>query len=467
MSTTAPDLLIEIDRSRRRGLRAQIEGGLRDAISAGRLAPGTPLPSTRALAADLGVTRGVVVGAYDQLLAEGYLVARQGAGTVVNSAPIGTDRAVARAARPAPAVIDFRPSVPELSTFPRAAWLRATRTALQTLPDRYFGYINPCGLRQLRIAVAEYLGRVRGVVADSDQVVICNGFAHGLSLVARQLLDTGHTPIAVEDPGHDAPRAELTWLGASYHPVPVDGDGLIVDQLRQSTARAVLVTPAHQYPTGAVLAPPRRRAIIAWARDVDGYVIEDDYDAEYRYDRHPVGAMQGLAPDRVIYCGTLSKSLAPGLRLGWLVLPSPLVAPIAASRMLTDHATSAPVQATFAEFLVNGDLDRHLRRMRRIYRERRDTLVAALARWLPDATMSGIAAGLHVLVTLPPGPDEAALEEAAGAAGIRIYPLGGHRVARTPGAPAEILLGYGSLDPPAIEEGVQILADVVANAGRR
>ena len=216
-----------------------------------------------------------------------------------------------------------------------------------------------------------------------------------------------------------------------------------------------------------MLAPPRRRAIIAWARDVDGYVIEDDYDAEYRYDRHPVGAMQGLAPDRVIYCGTLSKSLAPGLRLGWLVLPSPLVAPIAASRMLTDHATSAPVQATFAEFLVNGDLDRHLRRMRRIYRERRDTLVAALARWLPDATISGIAAGLHVLVTLPPGPDEAALEEAAGAAGIRIYPLGDHRVARTPGAPAEILLGYGGLDPPAIEEGVRILADVIANAGRR
>ena len=204
----------------------------------------------------------------------------------------------------------------------------------------------------------------------------------------------------------------------------------------------MLVTPAHQFPTGAVLSPPRRRALIAWARDVDGYVIEDDYDAEYRYDRHPVGAMQGLAPDRVIYSGTLSKSLAPGLRLGWLVLPAPLVGPIATSRMLIDHSTSVPVQATFAEFLANGDLDRHLRRMRRVYRERRDVLIAALAKWLPAATPSGIAAGLHVLVTLPAGLDEAELAECAEAAGIRVYPLGelSRRRARRrrPGDPARL-----------------------------
>jgi GntR family transcriptional regulator / MocR family aminotransferase len=467
MSTTAPDLLIELDHSRRRGLRSQIEGGLRDAISAGRLAPGTSLPSTRALAADLGVTRGVVVAAYDQLLAEGYLLARQGAGTVVNSAPVGTDRRVAPADRPAPAVIDFRPSVPELSTFPRAAWLRATRAALQTLPDRHLGYINPRGLTQLRTAVADYLGRVRGVVADADQVIICNGFAHGLSLVVRQLLETGHTPLAVEDPGHDGPRAELAWLGVSHQAIPVDGEGISVEQLRRSSVRAVLVTPAHQFPTGAVLSPLRRRAIVAWAREVDGYVIEDDYDAEFRYDRHPVGAMQGLAPDRVIYCGTLSKSLAPGLRLGWLVLPSPLVDPIATSRMLTDHSTSTPVQAAFAEFLRNGDLDRHLRKMRRIYRERRDVLIASLDRWIPNATTSGIAAGLHALVTLPPGLDEAELAERAAAAGVRIYTLGEYRVARQADAPPALLLGYGNLPPATIEEGVRILADVVERGARR
>ena len=312
MSTTAPDLLLELDRSSRRGLRSQIEGGLRDAISAGRLAPGTSLPSSRALAADLGVTRGVVVAAYDQLLAEGYLLARQGAGTDRQLRP-GQHRP--RLGADEPALVGGHRLPPERSRarhLPAAAWLRATRTALQTLPDSYLGYSDPRGLRRLRSAVAEYLGRVRGVVADTDQVVICNGFSHGLSLVARQLLDAGLTTIAVEDPGHHGPRSELDWLGIGHHPVPVDGDGIDVDDLRRSPARAAIVTPAHQFPSGVVLSPLRRRALIAWARAVDGYVIEDDYDAEYRYDRHPVGAMQGLAPDRVIYSGTLSKSLAAG-----------------------------------------------------------------------------------------------------------------------------------------------------------
>jgi GntR family transcriptional regulator/MocR family aminotransferase len=467
MSTTAPDLLLELDRSRPRSLRAQIESGLRDAISVGRLAPGTALPSSRALAADLGVTRGVVVAAYDQLLAEGYLVARQGAGTVVNPAPSSPARATAPGNRPPPPVVDFQPSIPDLSTFPRAAWLRATRTALQTLPDRYFGYSDPRGLRQLRTAMADYLGRVRGVVADADQVVICNGFSHGLSFVARQLLDEGHTTIAVEDPGQDGPRDELQWLGLGYDAVPVDAEGIVVESLRRSSSRAVLLTPAHQFPTGAVLSPVRRRAVVAWAHDVDGYVIEDDYDAEYRYDRHPIGAMQGLAPDRVIYSGTLSKSLAPGLRLGWLVLPPPLVRPIATSRTLVDRATSAPVQATFAEFLGSGDLDRHLRRMRRDYRQRRDVLIAALARWLPDARPSGVAAGLHVMVALPPGVDEIELTEQAAAAGIRVYPLKPYRVAKPDAAAPAILLGYANLTPASIEQGVRELAMVVAELACR
>jgi GntR family transcriptional regulator/MocR family aminotransferase len=402
------------------------------------------------------------VAAYDQLLAEGYLVARQGAGTVVNPAPASPARATTPSNRPAPPVVDFQPSIPDLGTFPRAAWLRATRTALQTLPDRYFGYSNPCGLRQLRTAMADYLGRVRGVVADADQVVICNGFSHGLSLVARQLLDDGHTTIAVEDPGQDGPRTELEWLGLGFDAVPVDAEGIVVEQLRRSSARAVLLTPAHQFPTGAVLSPGRRRAVVAWAHDVDGYVIEDDYDAEYRYDRHPVGAMQGLAPDRVIYSGTLSKSLAPGLRLGWLVLPTPLVRPIATSRILVDRATSAPLQATFAEFLTSGDLDRHLRRMRREYRQRRDVLIAALERWLPDARPSGIAAGLHVMVTLPPRVDEVELTERAAAAGVRVYPLKPYRIAKPGAAAPAILLGYANLTPALIEQGVQELAMIVA-----
>jgi GntR family transcriptional regulator/MocR family aminotransferase len=445
-------------------LRAQIEGGLREAIGSGRLPAGTPLPSTRALAADLGVTRGVVVAAYDQLLAEGYLLARQGAGTVVNAAPASALRPPSLGVRAAPFLIDFRPSDPELGTFPRSAWLRATRAALHTMPDRHFGYTNPRGLRRLRAAMAEYLGRVRGVVADADQVIICNGFSHGLSLLSRQLRELGHDVVAVEDPGHEGPRAELEWLGMRHQPVPVDGQGIVVDELRRSPARAVLVTPAHQFPTGAVLAPPRRRALIAWAHDVGGYVIEDDYDAEYRYDRHPIGAMQGLAPDRVIYSGTVSKSLAPGLRLGWLVLPPPLVTPIAASRLLVDHSTPTLIQAAFTEFLAHGDLDRHLRRMRKTYRQRRDALIAALARWLPDARPSGVAAGLHVLVTFPGGPSETELAARAAEAGVRIYPIVEHRIVPRPDAPPAVLLGYGGLTPAAIDEGVQILAGVLGSS---
>ena len=412
MRTSSAEVLVTIDRSHPRGLRAQVEDELRNAIRSGRLGPGTPLPSSRALAADLGVTRGVIVAAYDQLLAEGYLRSRPGSGTVVNATAerrptnrrAGTDdRRV---------LVDFRPGLPDLDLFPRAAWLRAMRAALQTLPGRDLGYIDPRGLSQLRVAVADYLGRVRGVSTTSDRVVICNGFGHGLSLVVRALRDTGRDVFAVENPGHDGPREEITWLGGRYRGVDVDADGIVVDQLRRSGAGAVVLTPAHQFPTGAVLSAARRSALAAWAREVDGYIIEDDYDAEYRYDRHPVGALQGVAPDRVIYSGTLSKSLGPGLRLGWLVLPPPLVEPIVNGRRLTDHATSSLTQAACTTFLTTGELDRHLRRTRRIYRERRDALVAALARWIPEATPSGAAAGLHVLVTLPDGLDEAAVIDA-------------------------------------------------------
>jgi GntR family transcriptional regulator/MocR family aminotransferase len=311
MRTSSSEVLIELDRSRPRGLRAQVEDELKAAIRAGRLAPGTLLPSTRALAADLGVTRGVVVAAYDQLLAEGYLSSRAGAGTIVNpTAPTSSSSVRTTSAAP-PVLIDFKPGLPDLSLFPRAAWARATRAALQTLPDADLGYTDPAGLPRLREAVADYLRRVRGVSADPNRVVVCNGFSHGLSLVVRALVDLGHTAFAVEDPGYADPRNEIAWLGARSHGVPVDSDGVDVDALRRTRARAVLVTPAHQCPTGCVLSPARRVGLVEWAREVDGFVIEDDYDAEYRYDRHPVGALQGLAPDRVVYSGTLSKSLAP------------------------------------------------------------------------------------------------------------------------------------------------------------
>jgi GntR family transcriptional regulator / MocR family aminotransferase len=461
MRTSSAELLIELERSRSRGFRAQVEDELRDAIRSGRLAPGALLPSTRALAADLGVTRGVIVAAYDQLVAEGYLASRPGSGTVVNAAAKNRTATRRRPSDDTEIVVDFRPGLPDLDLFPRGVWLRAARTALQTLPRKDLGYADPRGLPQLREAVADYLGRVRGVSTDSDHVIVCNGFAHGLGLVVRALHDTGRDVFAVENPGHPGPRAEIEWLGARCRGIDVDAEGIVVDQLSGSPARTVVVTPAHQFPTGAVLSAPRRTALAEWARDVDGYIVEDDYDAEYRYDRHPVGALQGVAPDRVIYSGTLSKSLAPGLRLGWLVLPAPLLEPIVAGREATDHATSSLVQSAGAVFLSNGDLDRHLRRTRRVYRRRRDALIAALARWMPDATPSGVAAGLHVLVTLPALHDESEIVGRAHAAGVGVYPLSPFRTSGRFDEPPALVLGYGTLGPAELERGVRLLADAL------
>jgi GntR family transcriptional regulator / MocR family aminotransferase len=460
-TSSAAEVMIELDRSRPRGLRAQIEDGLRLAIRDGRLVAGAGLPSTRALADDLGVTRGVVVGAYDQLLAEGYLTARPGSGTVVSEARSRTSSRSRTTPNAEQVLVDFRTAYPDLSLFPRAAWLRATRTAFQTLPDEHLGYSDPRGLPVLRDALADYLGRVRGVDASAEQIVVTNGFGHALSLLSRVLQDAGHDSAAAEDPGHYAPGNELRWLGFRVRSVAVDDDGIVVEPLRRSQARVVLVTPAHQFPTGAVLASTRRHALAAWARAVDGYVIEDDYDAEYRYDRQPVGALQGIAPDRVIYSGTASKSLAPGLRLGWLVVPSGLVDALATARKQTDHATPAPMQATYAAFLANGDLDRHLRRTRRVYRQRRDALLGALERWLPDVTPSGIAAGLHLLATLPDGLDETVVADSAAARGVRVYPLGRYRASRRADERPALVLGYGNLRSESIERGIELLARAI------
>jgi GntR family transcriptional regulator/MocR family aminotransferase len=465
MRTSSAEVLIELDRSHPRGLRAQIEDELRNAIRSGRLSGGTLLPSTRALAVDLGVTRGVVVAAYDQLLAEGYLASRAGSGTVVN-ATVTRRRAPRRwgVEGGKPLVVDFRPGRPDLDLFPRAAWLRATRAALRVMPGEDLGYIDPRGLTQLREALAEYLGRVRGVAADGDQVVICNGFAHGLSLVVGALRDAGREVVAVENPGYDDACHELDSLGVRRRSIDVDEEGIVVEQLRRAGCQAVVVTPAHQSPTGVVLSAARRSALAEWARDVDGYIIEDDYDAEFRYDRHPVGALQGVAPDRVIYSGTTSKSLSPGLRLGWLVVPPRLVEPIVAGRRVIDHATSSFLQGTYAAFLTNGDLDRHLRRTRRVYRQRRDALIAALARWLPEATPSGVAAGLQLVVTLPRDLDEAAVAHRALATGVRVYPLGNYYTGDRGDRPPALVLGYGPVTPAQAEHGVRLLADAIASA---
>ena len=473
MGTTSPDLFIDLDRSRPRGLRAQVEGGLRSAIRSGRLAPGTRLPSSRALATDLDVTRGVVVDAYAQLAAEGYLSSVQGSGTVVNDIRAihdvpATDATPARATTPPPAAVplavDFRSGLPDLGLFPRAAWARATRSALVSMPDAELGYVSPAGLPRLRASVADYLGRVRGVACGPDQVMICNGFGHGFGVVLRALADRGVTGVAVEVPGYDEPRDQMRRAGVTVHPVPVDEAGLCVDQLADTRVGAVMVTPAHQAPTGVVMSPARRGELADWARSTGAYVIEDDYDAEYRYDRHPVGALQGVVPDQVIYHGTLSKSLAPGLRLGWLVAPPDLIDELVPARKAVDHATASVIQATFAEFLERGDLDRHLRRTRRIYRERRDALVESLGERLPDWRVGGVSAGLQAFVTLPDRHDSAAVSAAARRHGVGLYPVTDDLLDESRRA-RSLTLGYGTLRPPQIREGIRRLADALDGQG--
>jgi GntR family transcriptional regulator/MocR family aminotransferase len=479
MGTTSPDLFIDLDRSRPRGLRAQIEDGLREAVRSGRLVPGTRLPSSRALASDLDVTRGVVVDAYEQLAAEGYVTTVLGSGTTVNDvgaaegdAAPGTPAGSAPATTPSPSLppapagpaLDFRTGLPDLSLFPRTAWARATRAALVSMPDEDLGYVDPAGLARLRVSIAGYLGRVRGLACGPDQVVICNGFGHGFSLVVRALVERGHRDMAVEVPGYTEPRDQIEWAGGRIHPVPVDGEGLRIDVLAGLPATAAIVTPAHQAPTGVVMSARRRTEIADWARATGGWVIEDDYDAEFRYDRQPVGALQGVVPERVIYHGTLSKSLAPGLRLGWLVVPPDLVDEVLDARRATDQMTAPLIQATFAEFLDRGDLDRHLRRSRRVYRQRRDVLVAALGEALPGARVEGVSAGLQAFVTLPDGWDSSAVVAAARDHGVGVRQVDDPYVSEELRA-ASLVLGYGTLRPAQIQEGVARLAEAIRDAG--
>ncbi|HEX5944712.1 MAG TPA: PLP-dependent aminotransferase family protein [Acidimicrobiales bacterium] len=464
MRTSSSELLIELDRSRPRGLRVQIEHQLRDAVHAGRLPRGTVLPSSRALAEDLGITRGVVVAAYEQLVAEGYLAAVPGSGTVVNRGALPQAQSLP-VERPSESRIevDFSAGLPDLALFPRSRWARASRVALQTVPDERLGYCNARGLPELQSALIDYLARVRGVRAHPDQVVMCSGFSHAITVLAEALARRGHHRIAVEDP-HRGAGPQLEHSSLRVHGVELDAEGIVVDALRRTGARTVLVTPAHQAPTGVVLSSARRSALVNWAHAVDGYVIEDDYDAEFRYDHHPVGSLQGIAPDRVVYCGTASKTLAPGIRLGWMVLPPPLIDAVMDVRRGTDVLSSALLQATFAAFVADGDLDRHLRRVRRIYRRRRDALVAAVAKEFAEARPMGVSAGLQTLLALPAGWDEAAVARSAGEAGVRLRTLSEFRMGNRTDLPPALVLGYGQLAPAEIERGVRLLATAARSA---
>jgi GntR family transcriptional regulator/MocR family aminotransferase len=457
------ELLLKLEPTSSR--RAQLERQLRDGIRSGRLRPGAPLPPSRALADQLGVSRGVVVDAYSQLVAEGYLTARTGSGTRVADT-VGANSARPRAAvERTPAIrYDLRSGLPDVSSFPRRTWQSATARALRELPDAWLLYGRPRGFSGLRVALTDYLARARATVAEPSRILMCTGISHGVTMIWRALRERGAQRIGVEDPGWPSQAEGVLYAGLDPVPIRVDERGLVVSELEDAEVDAVVVTPSHHYPTGVVTAPERRAELIQWARRRDALIVEDDYDAEYRYDRDPVAALQGLDPDHVVYAGTASKMLAPGLRLAWLVLPCRLVDDVTAQQQELKATPAVVDQAALASMIERGDLDRHLRQMRRRYRARRDALMEGLSQHLPEARVGGAAAGLHLVAWLPDAADESAIAARARDRGVAVHTLHGDCAAVAPVPPA-LLLGYASITEDGLNRAAAELGAAVRSGG--
>jgi GntR family transcriptional regulator / MocR family aminotransferase len=467
-----PGLLIELDRSSGTPLGHQLQDQLRTAVRDGRLRAGERLPSSRRLSQELRVSRGMVVDCYEQLVAEGYLVGAAGSGTRVAagiSEPPGPSR-TAEATSPSVSrgdevEVDFEYGVPDLRSAPLRDWMWALREASRTAPTAVMGDDHDKGDPRLRQVVAAYHRRVRAGTAEEQHTVIVNGFRQGLVLALAALARSGVEQVGLEDPGpreHDeiVRRAAMQPVA-----VPVGPAGLDVEALRRSGARAVVVTPAHQCPTGVVMGPEQRHALAAWAAEVDGTILEDDYDAEFRFDRQPVGSLQGLAPDRVLALGSLSKTLAPGIRLGWLLVPPALVSPVVREKHLTSRGAPALDQLALAALMESGRYDRHIRRMREIYRQRRDTLTSAVTEHAPSLRLVGLEAGCHVVLELPAGVSEDEVAQSALRRGVRVYGLSRYRVdaprAGEAHVPAALVLGFGNINEERIRQGIDVLSEVV------
>ncbi len=478
-SGLSPGLLVRLDRSGRQPLRAQLEASLREAIRGGRLPAGERLPSSRELARALAVSRGMVQECYGQLLAEGYLTSRTGSATRVAdisgqqagdqpgadpAAASPAPRSPGRQPREPPLIADFKPGVPDLSSFPRTDWAWAVKQACTEVASADLGYGDPRGSSVLREVLAGYLRRVRAAATSPERMIISTGFAQGVNLVLRALARQGGvTCVAFEDPGYGSARADETVraalaMGISVSYVPVDEQGLVVSELMATGAQVVVVTPAHQSPTGVVLSPARRHALTDWARR-GGYVIEDDYDSEFRYDKEPVGVLQGLAPDQVFLLGTTSKALAPAVRLGWVHAPSVLAAAVAAEKEMSDRGSCMLDQLALATLLTTGRYDRHLRRMRTVYAARRTALTDAFARHAPRVQLTGLAAGFQAVAPLPPGADETAVIAAARESRVGLYGIGGYRGNPDTAAPPGLVMGFGNVRERAIEPAIAVIAD--------
>jgi GntR family transcriptional regulator/MocR family aminotransferase len=437
-------------------LRAALERTLRDAIRSGALREGVRLPSSRVLARSLGVSRGVVRDAYEQLEGQGFLVTRPRAAPVVAAvARPPTPRSEREQAAPAPRY-DLTPTTPDVTLFPLNRWLATAQQVARRASVTTVDYGDNRGERTLRAALADHLGRTRGVIAEPEQIIVVQGTAQAVDLLLRVLVRRGASRVAVEDPSHPTNHERVRELGLDLVGQPVDAHGMLVAGL---DADAALMTPAHQFPTGSVLSGERRRQLLAWSRASGGLVVEDDYDAEFRYDRAPVRALQGLAPEQVAQLGTVSKTLVPALRLGWIVAPTEFVDELERMKLLVDIFSPTLDQLTLAEFLSHGHYDRHVRRARTSYRKRRDRLLTALARQLPELPIEGVAAGMHLLLGLPPGVSDTAIAGEAQRAGVAVAPLSAFQLA--PAAAAGLVIGYGRLHETAIESAIDALAKVI------
>jgi GntR family transcriptional regulator/MocR family aminotransferase len=486
-------LTVALDPRSATPLHRQLYEEVRAAVLAGRLSAGARLPSTRALAADLAVSRNTVAGAFDQLLAEGYIEARPGAGTFV-AQQLPEDllrvsrraRSPARSRTPAPRLSErgrmlaatpvaplsgegnsasaFRPGIPALDAFPRALWARiAARLYRQSRFD-LFSYGDPAGHPPLRRAIAEYLRAARGVNCTWEQVIVTSGSQQALDLAARVLLDPGDSAW-VEDPGYFGARGAWTAAGVHCVPVPVDDEGVSVAEGERIApqARMAYVSPSHQYPLGVTMSLPRRMALLAWARRRGAWIAEDDYDSEFRYSGRPLAALQGLdTAGRVIYIGTFSKVLFPALRLGYMVAPAGTAAAFAAARALSDRHPPGPSQALVAEFLADGHFARHVRRMRTLYAERQDALVSAARReWKGLLAVSPAPAGMHLVAWLPPGANDREVSRHAARAGIAAPPLSAYY--HHPHSKPALLLGYSAVNVRKIQDGARRLGVAMLN----
>jgi len=457
--SSAPGLDLHLDRPGGR-VRDSVTDAIRHAIRSGRLEPGARLPSSRALATDLGVARNTVARAYAELITEGWLTSQHGSSTLVSDRAADIAGSVATPPRRRPSRRldhDLRPGQPDLSSFPRAEWSRAVKRALDAAPSDAFGYTDPYGRPELRRALAQYLARARGVLARPCNIVVCSGAAEGLNLVAGALAGEGVRAVAVEEFGLPTQWASLSRAGIKSLSLAVDSDGAEVAALEDMPGvGGLLLTASHQFPLGATLHADRRAAVIDWARRTGGVIIEDDYDGEFRYERVPVGALQGSDPEHVIYMGTVSKSLAPGLRLGWLVLPERLVEAVARQKGETEETSGFVDQLTMAEFIVSGSYDRHIRKMRAQYSRRREQLVAAIARSSPKSTVAGAQAGLHVMLELA-GGEESELSRQLAWRRLGVMGLDQFRHPDTSSKRDGLVIGYASPAPSAWSAALEAL----------